>query len=189
MEQAMRVSEAEYIRLALEHPDEQWELHCGVLRKKPPMTWDHTNTIANLAELLHDQLDGNEYLVFTYMGRIRRSATGYYIPDVYVVPREMHRRLYRPGPGEMHSYPEPLPFVAEVWSQSTGRYDVRVKLREYQARGDAEIWLVHPYRRTIHAWRRRPEGNYTETVVTTGSVQLMALPGTVITIDALFEAP
>jgi Uma2 family endonuclease len=185
----MRVTEAEYIRLALEQPQEPWELHCGVLRKKPPMTWDHTNTITNLADLLHDQLDRREFIVFINTGRVQRSSAGYYIPDVYVVPRDLHRRLYRAGPGHMQAYPEPLPFVGEVWSPSTGRYDVQVKLREYQERGDAEIWLIHPYERTLRAWHKLLDGSYTETVFTTGTIQPVALPGVSIEFDALFAAP
>jgi Uma2 family endonuclease len=185
----MRVTEAEYIRLALEQPQEPWELHCGVLRKKPEMTWDHAFTLRNLGYALHQQLDPHEYEVIMNMGRVRRSAAGYYIPDVYVVPREMARRLYRRGRGEMESYPEPLPFVGEVWSPSTGGYDLRVKLEEYKGRGDAEIWLIHPYDRTVTAWRKQPDGSYTETVFTEGTIQPVALPGVTIEFDALFAAP
>jgi Uma2 family endonuclease len=185
----MRVTEAEYIKLALEQPQEPWELHCGVLRKKPEMTWDHANTIINLGNLLYDQLRDHEYFVFTNIGRVQRASTGYYIPDVYVVPRELQRRLYRPGPGNMQAYPDPLPFVSEVWSPSTGDYDQSVKLREYKERGDAEIWLIHPYDRTVTAWRKQPDGSYTETVYTSGIIQPVALPGVAIEFDALFAAP
>jgi Uma2 family endonuclease len=183
----VRLSEAEYRRIALAQPDEKWELHRGVLVKKPAMTWDHANTVRNLGHLLQNQLEPNDYLVPMNMGRVQRSAEGYYTPDVYVVPREMFRRLYRPGPGEMEAYPEPLPLVAEVWSPSTGRYDVRVKLREYQARGDVEIWLIQPYERTLTAWRRQPDGGYSETVFTGGVVEPVALPGVAIELAALFE--
>jgi Uma2 family endonuclease len=55
---------------------------------------------------------------------------------------------------ELEIYDEPLPLVAEVWSPSTGGYDVLAKLPEYRRRGDTEIWLLHPYERTLTAWRR-----------------------------------
>jgi Uma2 family endonuclease len=101
----------------------------------------------------------------------------------------MTRRLYRRGPGEIESYPEPLPFVSEVWSPSTGGYDQSVKLREYKERGDAEIWLIHPYDRTVTAWRKQPDGSYAEAVYTSGVIQPVALPGVSIEFDALFAAP
>jgi Uma2 family endonuclease len=37
----MQVTEAEYERFALDRPDEEWELHHGALRKKPPMAGEH----------------------------------------------------------------------------------------------------------------------------------------------------
>lgn len=179
-----RVSEAEYRRLALEQPDEKWELHCGELRKKPAMTWEHNRTARVLGRLLERQLDPDEFEVVVDMGRVRRSAQGYYIPDVYVVPRDMYRRLF--SPGELEAYPEPLPLVVEVWSTSTGRYDIRVKLREYQRRGDLEIWRIHPYERTLTASRRQPDGSYIATVFTEGVVEPVALPGVAIEIASLF---
>jgi Uma2 family endonuclease len=45
---------------------------------------------------------------------------------------------------ELELYVEPLPLVVEVWSPSTGQYDVDEKLPEYQRRGDLEIWRFHP---------------------------------------------
>ena len=57
-------------------------------------------------------------------------------------------------------YDQPLPLVVEVWSRSTGDYDVEEKLAVYQQRGDLEIWRIHPYERTLTAWRRLPDGSY-----------------------------
>jgi Uma2 family endonuclease len=75
----------------------------------------------------------------------------------------------------------------EVWSPSTGQYDAREKLPEYQARGDAEIWYIHPYERTLTAWRRQPDGAYARTVLAGGIVEPVALPGVRINLDELFE--
>ena len=61
-------------------------------------------------------------------------------------------------------YDQPLPLVVEVWSRSTGDYDVEEKLAVYQQRGDLEIWRIHPYERTLTAWRRLPDGSYEETI-------------------------
>lgn len=77
--------------------------------------------------------------------------------------------------------------MIEIWSPSTGRYDIIEKLRDYQARGDLEIWRVHPYERTITAWRRSPDGSYTESIYRGGTVRLESLPGVAIDLDTLFQ--
>jgi Uma2 family endonuclease len=80
-----------------------------------------------------------------------------------------------------------MPLVVEVWSPSTGDTDVTDKLRECQERGDVEIWLLHPYERTLTAWRRQPDGSYTETHNTGGIVRPASLPGVAIDLDTLFD--
>jgi len=83
-------------------------------------------------------------------------------------------------------YTEPLPLVIEVWSPSTGGFDLATKLPEYQARGDKEIWRLHPLQRIITAWRRQADGSYTEEVYTSGTIQPEALAGVTIDLDALW---
>ena len=90
-------------------------------------------------------------------------------------------------PGVLEVYAGPLPLVVEVWSPSTGDYDVEEKFPEYQRRGDEEIWCIHPYERTLHDWWRQPDGTYAETVFTGGKVQPVALPGVTVDLDALFR--
>lgn len=90
----------------------------------------------------------------------------------------------RPG---LEVYEGPLPLVVEVWSPSTGEYDVDTKLPEYQRRGDLEIWRLHPFDRTLIAWRRQPDGSYSESQYTGGTVRPVALPGVAIDLDTLFD--
>ena len=80
-----------------------------------------------------------------------------------------------------------MPLVAEVWSEPVGDYDVEEKLREYQRRGDLEIWRIHPHERTLTAWRRQPDGTYLETLHRGGAVQPAALPGVAIELERLFD--
>ena len=89
-------------------------------------------------------------------------------------------------PGSVEIYTDPLPLVAEIWSQSTGNYDVTEKLAAYQRRGDLEIWRIHPYDRTLTAWRRQDDGAYTETLYRGGSVRPAFLPDVSIDLDTLF---
>jgi Uma2 family endonuclease len=93
-----------------------------------------------------------------------------------------------PSPtGRLSIFDEPMPFVAEVWSRSTCRYDVNKKIPEYQRRGDLEIWRLHPYERTLTVWRRRPDGGYDDAVYSGGIVEIVSLPGVKIDLDALFD--
>ena len=80
-----------------------------------------------------------------------------------------------------------MPLVVEVWSPSTGQSDIEEKLREYQQRGDLEIWRIHPYERTLTAWRRQPDGSYTETLYRGGIIEPAAIPNVRIDIDRLFD--
>ncbi|MFN8591086.1 MAG: Uma2 family endonuclease [Thermomicrobiales bacterium] len=182
-----QISNMTYERLALTQPDRKWELWDGYPREKPGMTAAHNELAFQLGLMLGNQLDRSEYRVRIDAGRVHRSASTYFIPDVFVVPTEfMAPLLARDDVLEM--YQQPLPLVVEVWSRSTGDYDVGEKLAAYQARGDHEIWLIHPYARTLTAWRRQPDGTYTEHVYREGLVHPATLPGVAIDLAALFAA-
>jgi Uma2 family endonuclease len=179
------ISEETYRQFALGDPQGQWELYRGQLREKPGMSVEHGSVMMLLVEWLLNQLDRNEYLVRAHHARVRRSADTYYIPDIAVIPTPVVQALLD-QPGSLDAYPEPLPLVVEIWSPSTGRYDIYEKLPDYQQRGDLEIWYVHPYERTLTAWRRRPDGAYTESVYRGGIAPPESLPGVAIDLDALF---
>ena len=181
----MPVSERTFLQLALEDPN-QWELYCGELRRKPPMTFEHNDVGFELAFRLRQQMDRSQYHVRHESGHLRRTAENYYIPDVMVVPTELTRPL-RGLRNVLEAYDDPLPLVVEVWSPSTGDYDVDSKLPEYQRRGDLEIWLLHPFDRTLAAWRRQPDGSYAESHYAGGAVQPVALSNVTIDLDALFD--
>jgi len=182
----MSVSEGTYLQVALEDPDGKWELHCGQLRSKPAMTWEHNRIAWRLGFRLQEQLDVEHFEVRVDAGRLRWSESQYYVPDVIVIPTDVAARLFT-DPGILEAYPVPLPLVVEVWSPSTGRDDLREKLPAYQARGDAEIWFIQPYERWIRIWRRQPDGSYTEMVLRGGAVQPVALPNVTIDLDELLS--
>jgi len=183
----MPISEKTYRRVALEDPDGHWELVCGRLRSKPGMTTEHNQSMARLNRQLNAQLDDREYTVRVESPRLRSASGSYYLPDICVVPAAYVRRSQE-TPGRFEVYEEPMPLVVEVWSPSTGDYDVEEKLREYQRRGDLEIWRLHPYERTLTAWRRQPDGGYGQTLHRDGSVQPVALPGVTIELARLFDS-
>jgi len=182
----MPVTEQTYQAVAVEDPERHWELHDGLLVEKPWMGNEHSDVKTYLGFDLVRQLDRDKYRVHVDSTRLRETQRRYYIPDVTVIPIELFRRGLG-HPGRLEFYDEPMPFVAEVWSLSTGRFDVDEKLPAYRRRGDREIWRLHPYERTLTVWRRQPDGTYDEAVHHGGIVQVVSLPGVAIDLDALFD--
>jgi Uma2 family endonuclease len=181
------ISEEVYLRLALDDPDTPWELHDGLLVEKPGMSFQHGDSCFELAFAIRRQLDPTQYRVRSNHGRLHRARGTFFIPDVMVIPTailgpDIHR------PDVLERYDLPIPFVAKVWSPSTGRYDINTKLAEYRNRGDQEIWHLHPFERTVTAWRRRPDGDHDEIQFTGGQVRLHALPDVLIDLEALCVA-
>lgn len=149
------------------------------------MASGHGLATQELCYQLFPQLDKREFVVRTGYGHVARVTTSYYLPDLFIVPVEYQARL-RSQPRSFEVYRDPLPLVVEIWSPSTGAYDIDEKLPEYMARGDAEIWRLHPFQRTLKAWRQRQDGGYDEVEFFGGIVKLHALPGVTIDLDALF---
>jgi len=181
-----QVSEETFRRLSLGDPQGQLELHRGQLVEKPGMSVEHGDVMGNLVRLLENQLDRTSYRVRAQHARLRLASDTYYIPDVAVIPTAIVQALSE-RPGSLDAYPDALPLVAEIWSPSTGGYDENEKLRDYQRRGDLEIWRVHPYERTVTAWRRQSNGAYVATIYRDGVVQPTSLPAVAIDLEALFE--
>lgn len=178
----MPVSERTFEQLALEDDDTTWEMACGKLREKPGMTQEHNSASRRLAMSLARQLDAGQFEVGTSAGYTGRGHTTYFLPDVVVIPSSLLRR----GSPQLEVYDAPLPFVAEVWSPSTGSYDVDTKFPEYKLRGDHEIWRVHPYEKTVTAWRKQPDGSYSESIYTAGAIPVESLSGVTIELESLF---
>lgn len=181
-----RISEQAYQDLVLSDPDHHWELHNGQLREKPGMSWDHGDVIVLLSHLLMRQLDRRQFRLSVNDWRVRRAAANIFIPDLIVVPT-VYGREFRGRPDKLAIFSDPLPLVVEVWSRSTGNYDIEAKIPEYQRRGDLEIWRIHPYEGTLTAWRRQPDGTYDETMHREGIVRPVALPEVTIDLAELFE--
>ncbi len=186
MATSTHISEQEYRELALNDPDHRWELWDGKLREKPGMTYAHNEVAAELGYMLRSQLDRSAYRVRTDAGRVHRPGATYVIPDVFVFPVSYVTPALRAGE-LLEVYDRPLPLVVEVWSRSTGGYDVTDKLAIYRQRGDLEIWFIHPVERTLTAWRRQPDGAYETEHYRGGIVPVDSLPGVIIDLDSLLD--
>ena len=181
-----RLTAQDYEAFVLSGIEGQWELHDGVLVEKPAMTLAHLDVISRLSFHLQRQLDVDQFSVYSE-GRVRHPEASVFLPDVMVVP-DAYRAQFIDRPDRLAVFAGPLPLVVEVWSRSTGHYDVAAKLPIYQQRGDAEIWLIHPYERTLTSWRRQPDGSYVSQVHDAGHVRPIALPDVKIELASLFRA-
>jgi Uma2 family endonuclease len=181
---AQRMSEEDYKRFVLTGAEGAWELHDGRLVEKPGMTWNHGSIVAALGRFLLLQLDWDEHQVRFNEGRVRKPLDTIFIPDILVIPLS-YGDEFRDRP-ILAIFSEPALLVIEVWSPSTGDYDVDVKLPVYQQRGDREIWRIHPYERTLTRWQRLPDGSYEQTLLQGGAVTPIALPNVTIDLDRLF---
>jgi Uma2 family endonuclease len=180
------LSEQEYRELAAGDAVHLWELWDGVLVEKPPMKIKHDNMSFYLGLTVANQLDHAVYRVNVNGGKTRLPLT-YLIPDVMVIPAS-YQIPHEDDPDWFTAYPDPLPFVAEVWSRSTGNYDVAAKLPRYRERGDQEIWFIHPYDRTLRTWRLRGDRVYAEDLYRGGIVPIESLPIVSVDFDALLRS-
>jgi Uma2 family endonuclease len=148
------------------------------------MTFRHGQIPMLLGHLLLSQLDRDAFEVVSEL-RVRRSSATVFVPDLMVVPAAYSEEI-RDRP-VLAIFSDLLPLVVEVWSPSTGDYDVDAKVPVYQQRGDLEIWRIHPYERTVMSWRRQPDGSYQETIHRDGSVTPIGLPGVTIDLETLYD--
>ena len=182
----VRMSERAYQELALRQPDGFWELWGDGPRQKPAMTYAHNVVPRTLRDILLEQLPRREFVI-AETAKLRTRDGHYFIPDLCVFPRVLQTPL-REKPRTFEVYSPPVSLVVEVWSPSTGEYDVEKKFPEYRARGDEEIWRVHPYDLTVTVWRKQASGSYTETLYRAGdTMHVMSLPNVQIVLDELFE--
>jgi Uma2 family endonuclease len=179
-----RLSEQEYRELVFSDDDHTWELWDGVLVEKPPMSMRHDDIAAYLGNQLMNQLDRSVYRVNINGGKTRYTARNFFVPDVVVIPAAL-KRPFGDDPNAFNAFAEPFPLVVEIWSRTTGGYDIEAKLPLYRARGDQEIWFIHPSQRTLTVWRRQSDGSYEETGYTGGLVPVASLPGVFIDLDDL----
>ena len=181
----MTVSVQTFEELSLANPDRKLEMYRGQVREKPPMAWDHTDLLTELVYLLRAQLDRSEFRVHADGARLRHSGGNYFIPDIAVIPTDLGQP-FRGQSNVLPIYDAPVPLVIEIWSPSTGGYDVGEKFPEYEARGDLEIWRLHPYERTLTVRRHQPNGSYEVQTYRGGIVRCAALPSVEIDLDRLF---
>jgi Uma2 family endonuclease len=184
---AHRLDAAAYGRLVAGGGLDRTELRDGLLVEKPVVSVAHVRLIDRLARQLHLATDPDAFVVSTGGSRLRIGAGSFAVPDLVVLAAASEARLFADDPLALAAYDDPAALVVEVWSPSTGGYDLEAKIPGYMARGDAEIWRLHPLERTVVRWVRQPDGRYEEVRASAGRIELAALPGVAVDLAALFR--
>lgn len=180
---AQRMDAATYERIAGDAAYKLTELHDGIPVEKPVMSETHGDLMVELAFLLRSRLDPSAHRLRVNHAKLAVPGGAYYIPNIAVLP--MARSEAGSVRGDLYHHPASL--VVEIWSPSTGDYYQQAKIPGYMLRGDREIWLVHPYERTLTRWLREDDGEYRESVLAGGTVSPAELPDVAIDLDALLR--
>jgi Uma2 family endonuclease len=188
MTATQQLTEEEFVQLVFASPERKLELYDGEVREKPAVSWEHGNVALELGYLLRQQLDRRQFRIAINDWRVRPAPGSIYMPDLVVVPTN-YGEEFKGRPGTLAIFRDPLPLVTEIWSRSTGAYDVNTKIPEYQRRGNLEIWCIQPYEQTITVWRRQPDGSYDEVTYREGVIRPASLPGVSIDLAELFDLP
>lgn len=184
------MSERTFLQVALEDHNERWELLRGALRRKPAATFGCSRTVHEIGFAIMKQIDRTEWHSRLNGGYLKVSEDTYYSPDGFVIPVPMvgHGLAW----DELEHYAFPMPLLIEVWPRYTREYawehreEPVHRIKDYQQRGDEEIWLAHSYTHRLTAWRRRSDGGYTRTIHESGIITSTAVPVVTIDLDALF---
>ena len=101
------------------------------------MSAQHGDLMFELGHLLRLQLARSEFRIRTGHGRTRIART-YFVPDLIIIPARLDH-IIRGEPDALDAYFDPLPLVVEIWSPSTGGYDIDTKVQEYKRRRDLKF--------------------------------------------------
>jgi Uma2 family endonuclease len=175
---------AEYHRMGevgLLSEDERVELIEGDIVEMSPIGSQHAGRVNFLVGVLAHRLFGKA--VVAPQNPVVLGTHSEPEPDIAVLRwRDDFYEQDHPGPDDVL-------LIVEV-SESTVRFDRRVKAPLYARHGIPEYWLVDLPARCLEIYREPQDGQYRQvTEHRTGTVSPLALPEVVIDLAALFPAP
>ena len=115
-----------------------------------------------------------------YVMKIQGSARE---PDLIFIAEEHRDRItktFLDGPADL---------AVEIVSPDSRTRDRRDKLREYEAAGVREYWLIDPEREEAEFYQLEADGRYTSLPVAYGIVRSMVLPGLWLRLEWLWQEP
>lgn len=154
------------------------ELIDGVVYEMDP-AFDHQELVSRLLIALRVWVEESGLGRAGFGGNWVLSDGHVYKPDVWW-KAQRPRGVRNDGPPEL---------AIEVRSPGTWALDVGPKLRQYEAAGTAELWLVDTPSSTVLVFRRDGSGpGFADAVEAAAGAQLTSplLPGFTLDVDALF---
>jgi Uma2 family endonuclease len=153
----------------------------GEIRVMPPNKLPHADIVENLRDIIGSQLDRQSFRIFcTNFGLvIRRDPLTSRVPDLAVFRRSNMVVV----DGYIHSAPE---LTVEVLSPAN-RWTERVeKLRDYEALGVPEVWVVSPEARTIEVLLLKESKLTTVSALREGVLQPTQFPEVAVDIASVW---
>lgn len=178
-----RITVDQYYRMAevgVLAPDERVELIDGVIIDMAPIGSRHAGTSSQLGELLLNAVGTRAIL--RSQSPIRFGSTSEPQPDLAVLGRR--HDYYKAA----HPIAEDALLLVEV-SDSSARYDLKVKVPLYARYRIPEVWVVDLTQQLLHIYRRPEGGVYAEisALVEPGVVSLAALPGVEVDLTGILR--
>jgi Uma2 family endonuclease len=172
-----RITVEEYYRMAevgLLAPDARVELIEGEIIDMPPIGTSHAFVVSRLHELLLRAVDDRAFVRGQLPVRLDEYSEPQ--PDLVVVARRAD--FY----AERHPIPSDTLLAIEV-SETTLRFDLRIKSPLYARHGIPEYWIFDTQRKQLHVAHHPTDTGYEKTCVVDrpASMPISTLPG--ITID------
>ena len=153
----------------------------GEVRIMPPNKWKHALIVENVAHALHRQVNEPEVLVVTTQFGliIRKRPLTSRVPDLAMfVKKDVVEH-----DGYIHSAPE---LVVEVLSPANTRAERAEKLRDYEALGIPEVWVLSPEARTFEVLQLLDGKLRTVQVLTQGQLSPQRFPGVGVEVSSIW---
>lgn len=121
----------------LSNDGNRYELIDGTLYSMSSPTGEHQEIVGEVYFQLRDYLKNKQCKVYLSPFDVKINKKDIVQPDLFILcdRRELQGtdNKYLEGPPDL---------VIEVWSESTGRYDLMGKRRKYQSAGVREYWVI-----------------------------------------------
>ena len=153
----------------------------GEVRIMPPNKWKHALIVQDLARALDRQVNEQEILVLTTQFGliIRKRPLTSRVPDLAMFVK---KNLVEQD-GYIHSAPE---LVVEVLSPANTRAERAEKLRDYEALGVPEVWVLSPEARTFEVLHLMEGKLRTVQVLTQGQLSPQRFPGVAVEVASIW---